>query len=133
MKGRNEEDMMQEQALAVAGEGVAREPQGRQEGAKVIPLFRGPEQSEQPLVTLANGAWKKPDVMRRFAVSARTVERWQQEEGFPHEKPFGPRGPVRYSPSKVEAWWLARCQNSAFTAGAGLMLKLMLAFLAGGS
>lgn len=87
--------------------------EGRQDGGVVVPLFRGSQGSEQPLVTLGNAAWKKQDVMRRFSVSARTVERWQQREGLPAEKPFGPKGPVRYSPAKVEAWWTARCANGS--------------------
>jgi hypothetical protein len=53
--------------------------------------------------------WRKVDVARRFSVSVRTVERWQQSEELPCQKPFGVRGPVRYDPATVEAWWVARC------------------------
>lgn len=100
-------EVMQSQArIAVESAGVPQEAGGR-----VIPLFRGRQESAQPLVTLGNAAWKKQDVMSRFRVSARTVERWQLTEGLPCEKPFGPKGPVRYVPAKVEAWWAARCAN----------------------
>jgi hypothetical protein len=111
--------MHQQQASAVD---EVQEEQAPQEGGKVIPLFRGQQDVEQPLVTLGNGSWKKRDVARRFAVSERTVERWQLLEGLPVEKPFGPRGPVRYCQAKVEAWWVAKCSNSSWAAGAGMVL-----------
>lgn len=83
-----------------------------QEGGKVVPLFRGRQPSAQPLVTLANGRWLKPDVARALNVSERTVERWVKEEALPAEKPWGPgKGPVRFEPRKVLAWWEARCAN----------------------
>lgn len=98
--------MQQQARMAVVGEVEPREA-----GGVVVPLFRGTQGSTQPLVTLGNGLWKKRDVMARFAVAARTVERWQEKQGLPCEKPFGPKGPVRYDPRKVEAWWTARCAN----------------------
>lgn len=97
----------------MAREGVVEARSGPEAGGVVVPLFRGSRGSTQPLVTLGNGLWKKADVMRRFAVSARTVERWQREQGLPAEKPFGAKGPVRYDQGKVEAWWTARCANGA--------------------
>jgi predicted DNA-binding transcriptional regulator AlpA len=85
---------------------------GGARGATVIPLFRGRQApTVHPMAALRNAAWKKPDVARLFRVSERTVERWQSEEGLPTEKPFGPKGAVRYDVAKVMAWWDARCAN----------------------
>jgi predicted DNA-binding transcriptional regulator AlpA len=55
------------------------------------------------------GLWRKRDVAEFLACSERTVERYAAQEGLPTMKPFGPRGPVRYDPAAVEAWWRARC------------------------
>lgn len=98
---------MQAQLAAV----LERPKDGAVAAGKVIPLFRGRQQVEQPLVTLGNGYWRKPDVARALNASERTVERWMQREELPHMKPFGPRGPVRFDPRKVLAWWDARCAS----------------------
>lgn len=82
----------------------------------VVPLFRGRQGSEQPLVAVGRSdRWKKPDVARELNVSERTVERWQARQGLPCEKPFGPKGPVRYNPAQVRAWWAARCANGGLS------------------
>lgn len=101
--------MLQQAHARVVAETRPREPQS---GGNVVPLFRGQQVPERPLVTLGNGLWKKPDVARVLSVSERTVERWMKDEGLPADKPWGPgKGPVRFDPRKVEAWWNARCAN----------------------
>jgi predicted DNA-binding transcriptional regulator AlpA len=114
--GRYEEDNGMEQAQAVVAQEELQEPH---EGGTVVPLFKGQEHSAAPLVTLGNGHWKKPDVARHLSVSERTVERWMQEAGLPHLKPFGKKGPVRFDPRKIQAWWDARCTNSRLSFGRG--------------
>lgn len=106
--GEEGREMHEAAAAALSAHEASQQATG---GAQVIPLFRGQERPEQPLVTLGNGLWKKLDVQRALAVSSRTVERWMKEEGLPHAKPFGHKGPVRYDPRKVLAWWDARCAN----------------------
>lgn len=104
--------------------------EGSQEPGVVVPLFRGRQEVSQPLVTLGNGRWTKRDVMREFAVSDRTVERWMKEQGLPYEKPFGPgRGPVRFVPRAVLAWWEARCANSRLAVGAVVLVPVLAGWL----